>query len=461
MPNSAQIAVEVHQPVEMTDESVERVFDALGLADLGETLEDFAAHFWSLKSLPRALWITVDGKPHTVASAYLEHQQNLTWAAQQKKARHLRLLIDFTVNWKRYPADRCDLAKGKISGDVFDLTRDDYAELKEDLEDEWQTETWNSFNSTVKDFFHFSFINFKLPGPFLLSQHQTKFGKTLRNSFERRGKRQSIGLALEPDWVRTILQTWKSHGASNDGSEFYSRDLAFMSLALATGMRRSSLLATVTYEVPEVPVDRRTGERLVFADFQVPWATTKNFGGSDPLAFSQYLPAVHAWIGDLARRNLPEVNVKDPIVLTRANAFEWEGHAGAREMSGKWADTRMDVRARMVEEDGSSPLLFLNQHGRPLSERSASDILPAAADLARKQPNMGKLPTIRLHDTRHTYAVHLGFYFTKKGHDRPIDVVRNSLGHMSEESTRGYTQALTKMTTNDNFTVDDVAWGCV
>ena len=450
--------VEIHEPVEMTDESVKRVYDALGLADDGETLEEFAEHFWSLPSLPPALWITVAGKPHTVASAYLENQQSLSWDTQQKKARHLRLLIDFAVNTKRYSADRCDL--DKPSGDVFDLKRDDYAELAAASYDVMQPSTWGAFNSTVKEFFQFAHLNFGLPGPFFLSQHQTPWGKTTKNGFERRGKRQSIGLALEPDWVQSILQTSKMVGSSNAGSQFQSRDVAFMSLALATGMRRSSLLATVTYEVPKVPRDRRTGEKLPFTEFQVPWATTKYNAGTTALTFAQYLPAVHAWIGDFERKNLPEVDVEDAIVLTSADSEGWTGRAGRNAMSGKWADTPMDVRSRMVEHDGSSPLLFLNQHGRPLAETSASQIFPNAAALARKQPNMSKLPRVRLHDTRHTYAVHLGYVLTMAGYEQPLDHVRDSLGHMSEMTTRGYTTSLTKMTLNDAITVDDVLWGC-
>ena len=452
MPNSDQIAVEVHQPTEMTDAAVKRVYDALGLAADGETLEEFAEHVASLGTLPPALWITVGGKPHTAASAFLEQQQNTEWQTQHQMARHLRILIDFSVNEKGYSADRCDLAAP--SGDVFDLTDDEYRELKDELHGEWLPQTWNAFNSTVKRFFLFTLLNYDTPGPFKLEERRTRFGRSVTNGHERRGKRQSIGLALEPDWVREILQAWKSHGSSSDGPLFHARDLAFMSLAFGTGMRRSSLLGTVTYEIPDMQFDVN-GERLPLVWFEVPWATAKYSAGADAQMFSQHLPAIHAWIRE--KTDIPNATPKNPISLAYADIDRWEGKdAAGNRIGDRWVNTRMNVRSRMVNPDGSSPLLFLNQHGRPLSERFASKILPTAAALARNK--LRKLPDIRLHDARHTYASHLGYLLTLDGQQQATEVVRRSLGHMSEATTNIYTQALSRWLVNGSISADAVKW---
>ena len=193
----------------MTEASVERIADALGVGEDEETREGFRGFFWKLRSLPGTPYITVGGKPHTAASEFLEMQRNLKWDTQRMKARHLRRLIDFAVNTQGYSPAGCYLKKP--SGDVLNLTEDDWNDLVDEFHG-MSAATWNAFNTTAKDFFRFAQLNYGATPPFTFEEFRSPFGGRagVRNTYGRRGKRQSIGLALEPAVVRALFTSMSS-----------------------------------------------------------------------------------------------------------------------------------------------------------------------------------------------------------------------------------------------------------
>ena len=150
----------------------------------------------------------------------------------------------------------------------------------------------------------------------------------------------------------------------------------------------------------------------------------------------------------------------DPIHLdpNATTQHEWEGtdQFGNR-LSAKCDDTDQDTRKRMVDDDGQSPLLFTNLHGRPLSAQHFSQLVQTSRKNARKKNKA--FPKIRFHDLRHTYCTHLAVYFHDQGYSNPVGMVSMSVGHLSPKTTTAYTQAL-QAHLRAGRPVDDYLWGC-
>jgi len=134
------------------------------------------------------------------------------------------------------------------------------------------------------------------------------------------------------------------------------------------------------------------------------------------------------------------------------------GDAGDDSQRRRWATMTDAERRRLVLSDGSSPILFLNEYnGEPLAYSSFQHVVDGAADFVRERVNSNFPDRLRLHDLRHTYAVHLtvaifrGVIADTIAHGRrddwvvdhiaaAVELVKFSLGHASESSTRLYIQ---------------------
>jgi integrase len=238
------------------------------------------------------------------------------------------------------------------------------------------------------------------------------------------------------------------------------RDHAFISLCLATGIRRNNLTHITTYEVPPV-------SELALTTMQVADLITKNDAGGDAITFSHRLPAVHGYIDgpraeDATRRPF---RPRAPLHLVKADQRELyycdpNSDEPDRVRRRRWSDADDRLRARLVNPDGTSPILFLNSlTGAPLSYSAHQHVVADAARFVRERINPEFPAGFRIHDLRHTYAVHLTVAIYRNvladavNHGAnptdawvidhigaAVDLVKYSLGHASDASTRLYTQ---------------------
>jgi integrase len=121
-----------------------------------------------------------------------------------------------------------------------------------------------------------------------------------------------------------------------------------------------------------------------------------------------------------------------------------------------WVTADEAFRARLVNPDGSSPVLCLNEYNaEPLAYDSLSNIIESARDFAAAHIEPAFPKSFRIHDLRHTYAVHLllAIYHGTIARSLPknrksdytvdhlsaaLELVKASLGHASEDSTKLY-----------------------
>lgn len=233
------------------------------------------------------------------------------------------------------------------------------------------------------------------------------------------------------------------------------RDQAVLALAFATGIRRNNLVNLTTYEVPRC-VDRAFTVMRV-ADF-----ITKGDAGGDAFVFAHFLPLVWDYIDGrraelvAGKRYLPA----RPLHIEEADSVRVRYVDPDRPDAGVQTRTWMTAddafRVRLVNPDGSSPIVNLNEYNaEPLAYDSYSNIIESARDFAAAHIEPAFPRAFRIHDTRHTYAVHLllAVYHGAIARNLPksrqndytvdhlsaaLDLVKASLGHASEESTKLY-----------------------
>ncbi|WP_155892916.1 hypothetical protein [Intrasporangium chromatireducens] len=322
--------------------------------------------------------------------------------------------------------------------------------------------SWRSTRTALKLFYEYLERRYQIPAPFELGtvpHHIT--GRPVRSIVgyrPRRAARGSSGLPLEPAYVELLLQAAlriDRDGAQQDylGAD---RDHAILALAFASGLRRNNLANVTTYEVPP-PAPRRDFTVMPVADF-----ITKGDAGGDAFVFSHHLPAVWAYIegrrAELAdshsyrpERPLHVVDADERRVL-----YDNPAEPENRTRSRAWAQCDAAFRRRLVNPDGSSPVLFLNEYNAyPVAYDSLSNVIEGAREFARTHIDPRFPASFRIHDTRHTYAVHLllsvyhGVLAKSLAPGRrgeyqvdhlaaALELVKASLGHASESSTRLY-----------------------
>jgi len=183
------------------------------------------------------------------------------------------------------------------------------------------------------------------------------------------------------------------------------RDAAIISLALATGMRRNTLANFTTYELPP-------SNSLPFTTTPIASRITKGDAVGDALTFCHRLPAVHDYIAGSRKDAIARHRYQPagPLTIESGNrkSVSFVDPSTGEHITRLWDDVDATVRLRLTHKDGTSPVLFLNENtGAPLSHSSFQHPVDASANFVRQRIEPRFPEPLRLHDLRHTSAVHL------------------------------------------------------
>lgn len=199
-------------------------------------------------------------------------------------------------------------------------------------------------------------------------------------------------------------------GRTADGEELgdrtVERDAALIELGLGCGGRHHTVYGMTTYELPPPSAS-------VLNVALMPDRITKGDAGGSALVFEHRIRRVRAYVTG-ARTDLLDLtrtyfHPDRPIHLQKANDLRWEGldHDGKR-CHGLWNDTDIHKRHRMLNPDGTSPMLWLSvETGEPLSYYHIGQIIRQARNFTRAHINPDFPAGFRMHDLRHTFAVHM------------------------------------------------------
>ena len=395
---------------------------------------------------------------HTPSYSWLKLRANKSASTSEKSARHIKFWVEFLLNKpdSRWDDDEC-------FSDVMVATEWDLYECKQHcLEElEWSPSQWNSFLSNVKQFHEYIKERFKVPRPFTLQEVPGRDGQIVTTTgLSVRDNASSSGTPLTPDYADLLLRgasRTDSSGVGHDGPSS-PRDVAFINHALAGGQRRESLALMTIYEVPPPPTN---GSPFVMA--RVPDASAKNLKGSISRAFEFRMQRVRNYInaptfgrGDLVAasiRNHQKGIKGEPLRVHSANASTWtevdaDGVVGQKRA---WNDTTADQRRRLVDADGSSPLIHLTMKGKPMSVHTASAIVERARKFVIDNLDDLFPPDFTLHDCRHTFAVHFAIChylgelqrwdsnYRQANLQNALWMTQVALGHTDPASTSMYT----------------------
>jgi hypothetical protein len=449
--------VRVHRPITAYDPSV--VAAALGTEPLAPRRDRIIAP-----------WLSVNGRIHPTTSYFLSHhcrsQPNQSTAAR---------IADDLADWLRFLLnDRQRPPFTDHRDPILTATEDDFAAYYRarqyghtdkgiDPSTVISSDSWRRARSSIKRLYEHLHRQYQHTPPFdLVDTNWSGFtGTGIRGYRPRRTHTGSRGIPLDPHFTQLLLQ-----GAlridSNGRQQAYlgaDRDHAVLSLACASGLRRNNLSNVTTYEIPE-PTPHRDFTVMRVADH-----ITKGDAGGDAIVFTHYLPAVWGYID--GRRSEITANSRHrparPLHILTADdvtvTYIDPARPDSRARPHPWARLDADARRRLVEPNGSTPVLFLNEYtGVPLAYDSLSTVIEGARDFTRTHLEPTFPAGFRIHDTRHTYAVHylLAIYHGAVARNlaparrcdylvdhlsAALELVKASLGHASEDSTRLYLSA--------------------
>jgi hypothetical protein len=414
---------------------------------------------------PPGPFLTINGRIHRPTSDFLRTfaQARPETATARRYASDLCSWIDYLCNVRGYHPheDHRD--------PVFQATEQDFAAYWRrrqygEPSHRLSSDGWKNARKSIKRFYEHAQRAYFHPPPFNIRTFQSPEGwrgTKIEGYAPRRHNTGSAGVPLTPAWADQLLL-----GALRltlDGAQKAfagaDRDHALISLALATGMRRQNLVHVTTYEIPPVA-------ELPLTVTQVADLITKNGAGGDALTFTHRLPAVHGYMGGARREdaNRRPYRPQRPLHLISADRRRFsfrDPHVEPQAVHTRsWAEADAQLRRRLVNPDGTSPVLFLNTlTGAPLAYNSAQHVVPDAAAHVRQHINPDFPADFRLHDLRHTYAVHLTVAIyrdvlrdTLRANARPsdswvvdhiaqaVELTKTSLGHASSSSTNLYIQ---------------------
>jgi site-specific recombinase XerD len=415
-----------------------------------------------VKSADRVLapFITINGRIHTTTSDFLRSHcmssPNLTSA---------RRMANDLASWMTFLCNDCNLTPFEDSRDPALMATEDqfgryYRKRQYGTPDEvMSSDGWAHAISVIKRFYEFCARRYQHKPPFEITRfhhHQWGKGTTIAGYKPRRRNTGSAGVPLTPEFADLLLMgalrlTKDGHQADYRAAD---RDHAIISLALGTGLRRNNLAHMTVYEVP-------APSEISLTTMRVADRITKGDAGGDAIVFTHRLPAVHNYLegarNEVARRS--KYKPSNPLRIITANAKEvrFRDQSGL-ERTRLWLHLSETERRQLVTENDQSPVLFLNENsGKPLAYSSYQHVVDGSAEFVREHINKSFPHPFRLHDLRHTYAVHLTIAFyrdvmadivaTKKRDDwvvdhlhQSVELVSHSLGHASESSTRLYVQ---------------------
>lgn len=321
------------------------------------------------------------------------------------------------------------------------------------------SEGWAHAASVIKRFYEHCARRYQHQPPFEITtftHRQWGRGTTIAGYKPRRRNTGSAGVPLTPEFAELLLMGALRVDVDGRQDSYLGadRDHAIISLALGAGLRRNNLANLTIYELPALT-------ELPLTTMRVADRITKGDAGGDAIVFTHRLPAIHSYMqgarADIARRTTYAPT--DPLRVISANAREVRvSDQDLSERTFPWSSLSEVERRRLVTQDDQSPMVFLSEYtGRPLSYESYQDVLEGAHQFVLTRINKNFPDPFRLHDLRHTYAVHLTIAFYRdvmadivapnRRDDwivdhlhQSVELVRYSLGHASEASTRLYIQ---------------------
>ena len=405
-----------------------------------------------------APFITIDGNIHGPTSDFLRrHCRHLTTA---------RRIASELAAWLKFLCNTCNFTP-------FDDHRDPvlvagpehsaryYRQCQYGTDDQVLTPAgWEVARSAIKRFYEYMELTYQHPPPFEIRPftHRSGYsGTTIVGYQPRRRNVGSAGTPLTPEFAELLLMGALRIDPTGrqDSYRAADRDHAILSLGLGTGLRRNNLANITTYEIAPVSA-------LPVTTMRVADRITKGDAGGEALAFSHRLRSVHQYIAG-ARKDATGRNAyapSDPLEIVDANpsSVRYVTRSTGEVTSSRWSDLTDIYRRRLVNADNTSPILFLNEYtGAPLAYSSFQHAVDGARDFAREHINPDFPVNFRLHDLRHTYAVHMtvailcGVIADQVAANRrddwtvdhvvqAVELVKDSLGHASDASTRLYVQ---------------------
>lgn len=402
--------------------------------------------------------ILVNGRFHEAASRWLRRKYLLRpiESTVNSHASRLARYIAYLRNARglNHPSER--------HADLFAATDDDvrafYRALQFDQDTAVSSATWRAQLSTLKQIHEFLREAYGVPLPFRLVTFTNPVGVKATTAIELRARTRqgSSGVPVTPGYAELLVQ-----GAlriDRDGHQTLSRsvdrDAALVNFGLATGLRHETLATITTYEIPAL-TDRP------FTSIRVPDFITKGDAGGEALVFAHRLHAVHDYISggraELIEHGAPFRPV-NPIRIVVADSDCWTTEIGGKRKTFRWAETDAAIRRRLVNPDGSTPIVWLNSYRpTPLSYDHVGSITTDARNWTRANVHEEFPARFRTHDLRHTYATHLTVCIFKQAvspHVHPdvadafvparlsdaVEIAKLSLGHASESSTKLYVQ---------------------
>lgn len=322
-----------------------------------------------------------------------------------------------------------------------------------------------SDRSTIRGFYEWLRDERGIPLPITLDELRTPNGPVL-SMREGRGipKASAAQTPLEPPQIAELLAAATTR---NNGQNYTAaRDAAFISLGLACGARADTLAHLLTYEIPASPRPTPRNRKPTEGDLieiRLPAAVSKTNREVVLPAIRRHLDRVRRFINPEtgARRHQLDrwTPPKNPIRVATGPTATFRGIVDTDGNRRSFNTMTAEDRRRLVTETNEPAMIFLTVHrGRPLSERSAEEIVSTvSAEAEDRAEQAGTVfPHVTTHDLRGTYATHLAalFYFgvpTSAGRDldgKPhrvniqsaVKMAATGLGHINARTTQLYIQ---------------------
>ena len=408
-----------------------------------------------------APWITVDGRVNTPTSDFLRRHCSVRpgQVTARRIASDLAAWLDYLVNDRGLPTFE-DYRDPILAADEDDFAA--YYRMRQYSDDPraMTSQAWGRAASAIKRLYEYCQITDAHAPPFQIVSFTTSNGgrgTTIAKYHPRRRNTGSAGVPLTPQWAELLLAgalrvDLDGHQDVYRGAD---RDHAIISLALASGLRRHNLANITTYEIP--PPGRGPFTTMRVAD-----RITKGDAGGDTIVFSHRLRAVVDYMAT-ARADAvaagPPHTPPQPLMITSADAVKvCYTTVDGTTYTHRWTDLDAKTRRCLVNPDGTTPVLFVNEYsGAPLTYSAYQHAVAEARNFVRARIEPDFPPNLRLHDLRHTYAVHLAVAIYRGVLSEAVDATRSadwtvdhiaaavelvkmSLGHASEASTKLYIQ---------------------
>ena len=317
---------------------------------------------------------------------------------------------------------------------------------------------WSHAAGSIKRLYEYCRDVYEHPPPFEIHSFTRAgggSGTTIGRYQARRRNTGSAGTPVTPEWAELLLMGALRINMEGKQDLFRGadRDHAILSLGFGSGLRRHNL-ANIHLRGPP-------RSSLPITTMRVADRITKGDAGGDTMVFAHRLKAVHGYMSG-ARAEVragTRWRPDGPLQIEQANPVrvKWVDESGAVTIR-RWVDVDAGTRRRLVDVGGGTPVLFINEYtGAPLSYSAYQLVVAGARDFVRAQVEPDFPDQFRLHDLRHTYAVHLAVAIYKgvmadivEANARDawvvdhvstaVEMVKYSLGHASNASTNLYVQ---------------------